>query len=463
MTYQNEGPVVLWKTDGTKISELTDKGQDYQLVNFSPDGQMLALLSQAALQLWDATTGKLITEFEHSAAFKTLAFSSDSQRLAVSTTDSLVHIWKQTEPQLFATLAGHTNQVDFLEFSFDNQQLFTVSKNETVIRRLKELKDLETLTDRACKQVQAYLVTHPEKLEKLEICQNDAIKTAAAPAWERRGKSLMAEGNEEDALKAFRKADRWQKLELTPEEKAQKASLINQGKELAAKGEVTAAVSKYDQALKLDPMDASLNFESELRTNELAAEALIKEGDDLIAANNMSAAVEKFEQALELSPDSLKTEADLYANQKMASLLLDKARNLMWDGDEAEISDSLDLHAEAVSLDPDITVTYFDYIDFCASGSIYGLAEKVLGLCEHAVKLTPDFQKHWPRSFRGLARAQIGDTNGALSDWEFVLKSEDALDDYPEYFNNASDWVETLQKGENPFTPEVLAELKRLW
>ncbi|MEM7795050.1 MAG: hypothetical protein AAF579_11460 [Cyanobacteria bacterium P01_C01_bin.118] len=469
LTYQDEGPVILWKTNGNKVNELTNEGQDYQSVQFSPNGQVLALLSQDALQIWDGVTGKLIKKIEHPAAFKTLAFSANSQLLSVSTTDNLVHIWKQTKPQVLTTVAGHTDQVDFLDFSADNKQLLTVSKNETVIRRLNELKDLKTLTDRACRRVQAYLVTHPKELEKLKICQTDAIKTAAAPAWERLGDSLLAEGNEKAALKAFHKADQWQKFGLTPREKAKKASLIEQSKELAAKGQVKEAMSKFNQALKLDPMDPRLNFESESRANKLAAEALVKEGEDLVAADDMSAAIQKFEQALELSPDSLRTAADSHANQVMALLLLEKFKNLIWQGEEEEeFSEAIKLQSKINDLAPDL-MTYVEYAIFCFKGSLYGHTEKVLGFCNQAVVITPDFEKHIARAFRGIARAQTGNMEGALADWEFFLKiyNEDDPDNYADYLNsafgNASDWVETLKKGENPFVPDVLAELKEFF
>ncbi len=63
---------------------------------------------------------------------------------------------------------------------------------------------------------------------------------------------------------------------------------------------------------------------------------------------------------------------------------------------------------------------------------------------------------------RGLVLAQLGDFEGAISDFQFVvdeLKGE--LDSYSISTRaQRMEWLITLVEGENPFTPEVLAGLR---
>ena len=74
--------------------------------------------------------------------------------------------------------------------------------------------------------------------------------------------------------------------------------------------------------------------------------------------------------------------------------------------------------------------------------------------CENAVKLAPKDEDII--NSRGLARALTGDFEGAIKDFEKFV----------EWTNNEKDkaqrkgWIESLKKGENPFTDEVLEGLR---
>jgi regulator of sirC expression with transglutaminase-like and TPR domain len=74
--------------------------------------------------------------------------------------------------------------------------------------------------------------------------------------------------------------------------------------------------------------------------------------------------------------------------------------------------------------------------------------------CENAVKLAPKDEDFI--NSRGLARALTGDFEGAIKDFEKFV----------EWTNNEEKkaqrkgWIESLKKGENPFTDEVLKGLR---
>ena len=79
--------------------------------------------------------------------------------------------------------------------------------------------------------------------------------------------------------------------------------------------------------------------------------------------------------------------------------------------------------------------------------------------CEKAVKLTPNYGEI--RRYRGLATALTGNYQGAIEDFQVLVES---IED-EENKARVEGWIETLKKGENPFTSEVLKELKynRYW
>jgi hypothetical protein len=79
---------------------------------------------------------------------------------------------------------------------------------------------------------------------------------------------------------------------------------------------------------------------------------------------------------------------------------------------------------------------------------LIGDGKRALPVCESAVKLLPDIMAI---DSRGMARALISDWNGALSDFR---KSADYLADQRWRKEHAA-WIEALQAGRNPITPEV--------
>ena len=60
-----------------------------------------------------------------------------------------------------------------------------------------------------------------------------------------------------------------------------------------------------------------------------------------------------------------------------------------------------------------------------------------------------------------MCRALTGDSRGAIEDFTFFAKwkKENSEGDWSESWKKREDWVARLEKGENPFDPETLAEL----
>jgi hypothetical protein len=90
----------------------------------------------------------------------------------------------------------------------------------------------------------------------------------------------------------------------------------------------------------------------------------------------------------------------------------------------------------------------------CWWGSLHGHPQRATGACEATV--LPDTTNLARRDSRGLARALVGDIDGAIEDFSYVV--ENAADG--DFLDICAGWLDELRAGENPFTEEVMEELK---
>ncbi|MBD2336207.1 TIR domain-containing protein [Calothrix sp. FACHB-156] len=130
-------------------------------------------------------------------------------------------------------LTGHQGQVNNASFSPDSKLIVTASVDNTV--RVWPVESLDQLLARGCTWLHDYLVTHPQDLEKLSVCQNQAILMAAAPFLIAEGEEQARKGDTQEAVTTFRKALKWNpSLKFDPEAKAK--SLVEAANQLK-KGE----------------------------------------------------------------------------------------------------------------------------------------------------------------------------------------------------------------------------------
>jgi hypothetical protein len=103
-----------------------------------------------------------------------------------------------------------------------------------------------------------------------------------------------------------------------------------------------------------------------------------------------------------------------------------------------------------LELDPD------QLSKICRTGSPFGFASRVLSFCEQGLALVPDdIGLHYGR---GLARALTGDFQGAILDFQFY---GDHATEGSELVPKMRNWIGALKRNQNPFTPDVLDQLKR--
>ncbi len=91
----------------------------------------------------------------------------------------------------------------------------------------------------------------------------------------------------------------------------------------------------------------------------------------------------------------------------------------------------------------------------CWYASLNGQAQRAMHACEAAV--APDTTVLAYRDSRGLGRAVAGDLDGARVDFAYVVDHADE----GTFHDTRAAWLSKLRAGENPFTPDVLDELRK--
>ncbi len=129
---------------------------------------------------------------------------------------------------------------------------------------------------------------------------------------------------------------------------------------------------------------------------------------------------------------------------------------------------AIQAYQDAQIIDTSLEIAAENWDLLCWFGVLHNQTEKILFASEKATHSAPD----WPiyRDTRGLVRALTGDLQGAIEDFESVLEKIGDSTAYRGAYRSLGfkddtqqrrEWLEALQLGENPFTPEVLEALRK--
>jgi tetratricopeptide (TPR) repeat protein len=245
----------------------------------------------------------------------------------------------------------------------------------------------------------------------------------------------------------------------------QASEFISRGQALARQGDVEGAIIAFKEAQKLDP-----NIDLDLRTRygisrpltntieeHFGAVAQSLYGEHLARQGDVQRAIAAFKEAQKLNPNiDLDPLTNTIDQDPKAVKKIDLGRRLAQQG---EIEEALQAYIEAEKLDPSLTSASF----WNEVGWSFGLnnhAAQALIASEKAVKLAAGVDPYMLvqiRDTRGLARALTGDTKGAIEDFEAYSRSDRA----PQRLKDKrQQWVDALRKGQQPFTPQLLRELR---
>jgi WD40 repeat protein len=432
---------------GRALRTLTGHSGHVEHVAFSPDGKWLATASSdRSAKIWDALTGReKLTLTGHKSDVVGVAFDPYESRLATASADGTAIIWNASSGKPIRTLSGHIGTVRSVAFSPDGKLLATVSEDGTAVL-WKSDSDVQigTLSRNTDK---AYGIAFSPDGSHVAISRAGGrafvyptnAKALMDVAQERVTRSLTAGECIDYSVKSEQcntniKADR----------------LVQEARDAARAGDFAHAEADFKTAEGLNP-DLKLDRQEPAR---LAATHWLLDGREKASKDDVDGAIADFRKALNLYPNLKELDANPAWPLVAKGISLIRLNKLK-DGAE-EISKAVSVYTAVKELDPSGRLRAEAWNDLCWNGSLEGHAAEVIDKCERAVELERDDPDI--RDSRGLARALSGDVkdvSGAIEDFQFfAAKSPNA-----DRKRQRQGWIDALNQGQNPFTPELIKQL----
>jgi dipeptidyl aminopeptidase/acylaminoacyl peptidase len=99
---------------------------------FSPDGREIVTASMESAQLWDAVTGRAISQpMKHGGRVECARFSPDGRRVVTASWDNTARLWDAATGNPIGEPMKHDGKVTFAQFSPDGKRVATVSSDNT--------------------------------------------------------------------------------------------------------------------------------------------------------------------------------------------------------------------------------------------------------------------------------------------------------------------------------------------
>ncbi len=429
-----DGVIILWNMQTRQaITHFASENRPNDLV-FSPSGRMLALgYDSGTVLLWDIARRKVLRSFTHHATdiceghMSSLDFSRDGKILAMGDSKEVV-LWDiTTGKRIGQPFVGHATDVAKVVFSPDRQTLASVDTNNTLIL-------WNIATKKALHQPLLNVVSEDSQFQHCNA-----------------GLTFSPDG-QRLALASFTPTDGsgTSPLSIVVWDVATFEPLMHALEE-PSDGEGTVTFSPNGQQL-LSFIPA--NFSSSSHTTLWNVNMKSWQGLACAIANRnftakewtQFAPLEAYQPVCPQFPvdDTVITER---LNQAHAESLASQR--------QAASSD----YAQAVRWS---TTSYDASInnDVCWQGSLDNFAKVVLPACNRAIELEPNsFLSVNFYDSRGIARALVGDKQGAIADFKLVV------DSYRGYgcvdIEQRKSWLQVLEAGRNPFDAATLKALRK--
>jgi WD40 repeat protein len=432
-----------------------DGGLGLRAVSFSPDGAQLATAGDdRTVTVWDAASGARLRELPgHSSAVTALAFSPDSLRLAAASWDFTARVWDFATGKQLLTLSDHADKLNGIAFSPDGALLATAGDDGTTRLHLMAVHDLVDLARQRVtrgldsKECQAWLQrSEPDRPD----CPNEIVAVrmlVEARAEAEAGRlneaaSILREALEVDA-----------NLGIDPEAEARRmavSALLAEARGCAVRKDVQGAARALRNASELDP---GLGLRADMDASRMVASSLIEEARWLAYGQHLEAATSKLREVIGLQED-LDLDPEVEARRVAAVAQVTRGSELVENG---QVEQALAAYRSADELCPELDIPASAFNILCWYGSLLGYAAQVQQAGDRAVQLLPDPDI---RDSRGVARALNGDYQGAIEDFEAFVESNRASMGEQPAIEKRRQWIVTLRAGQNPFSQEVLADLR---
>jgi tetratricopeptide (TPR) repeat protein len=309
-----------------------------------------------------------------------------------------------------------------------------------------------TASFRKAKELQPGLNIEPEK-EATELAATELV---------REGQRLAETRELESAVASFRKAVELKPdLGIDPEQEAKARAgqgFYLQGWQLAKAGDFEGAVTSFRKAVELKP---ELGIDPKKKATDLVTEVLVEKGKMEASEGNINGAVAYFREASKLD-SALDLEPEKEAAKYEIRGYLERSRQLVRRGELEKALKDIALGVEAYTRAKERFQTFelqgSDCNSLCWYGSLAGKASEVMEACQRAVETHEEHGGY--RDSRGVARALVGEKEGAIEDFRYYIQWGKTTGKRPQSrIQQRVQWIRQLKAGGNPFDQQTVRSL----
>lgn len=451
----NADTAQIWEIGGDEVAqakkafELPYKSGLFEIA-FSPDGKWLATAGgDRTARIWEVSSQKEMVVMNHKRAVNAIAFSPDGKRIATAGDDGTARIWEVSSGQLLVSIP-HRRAVTAVAFSPDGKWIATASRDRTAQvwdasngRQVSRMEHRKFVTSVSFSADGRFIATASGK---------------TAQIWDVKSQQQVALMNHERSVRA---------VTFSPDGKfiatASLDGIVRIWVQPAANPKQEAC-RRLDRNLTADEWEQYLNRPLQqyhktcsnraIHPSLLAAAKALAESGDVAGAVPILQTIRSLEPEMDLNPETQALDRDprSVAERLSVPAKVEIAKNLISSGAVGQAVSAL---KQAESLNPasPLFTTSEIWNQFCWFGSLHNQVDSVMFACDKAVSLNPKNEE--TLNNRGIARALSGDITGAIQDFQASLPASQN----DEVKARRRQWVEALQRGENPFTPEELQQL----
>jgi WD40 repeat protein len=154
----------------------------------------------------------------------------------------------------------------------------------------------------------------------------------------------------------------------------------------------------------------------------------------------------------------LEEDQTAWLEKAIAAGLVSRAPDLAAQG---RVEEALSALNESQRHNPNVAIRASVWNEVCWQGALREKARAVIQACDRAVTLAAAGERGAIHDSRGVARAQLGDYEGAIADFELYLTWAQQFARSEEEIANRKGWIASLKQKQNPFDSEMLRRLRR--